>query len=184
MKSGRAVAQPIWKGAFFRDDSLFSFHWRTLPHESSAYRDITLQWHKDLSRTIDYLETRPDIDAEKIGYYGLSWGGRAATIALATQPRLKVAVLNVGGLHQTELLPEIDDVNFVPRVRQPVLMLSGEHDIVFPLETNQRPMFELLGTDPAYKRLHIVPTAHFVPQNELIRETLDWLDRYLEPVEP
>ena len=32
-------------------------------------------WAKDLSRTIDYLETRTDIDAARLAYYGVSWGG-------------------------------------------------------------------------------------------------------------
>ena len=29
----------------------------------------------DLRRTIDYLQTRNDLNTGAIGYYGLSWGG-------------------------------------------------------------------------------------------------------------
>jgi len=43
-------------------------------------------------------------------------------------------------------------------------------------------MFELLGTPAADKKHLFYDTGHFVPRNELIRETLDWLDRYLGPV--
>jgi serine/threonine protein kinase len=38
------------------------------------------------------------------------------------------------------------------------------------------------GTDPAHKRHYLSQASHAVPRNELIRETLDWLDRYMGPV--
>lgn len=63
-------------------------------------------------------------------------------------------------------------------MRVPVLMVNGEHDIVYPLETSQKPLFNLLGT-PAHKRQYLAQASHIVPPDELIRETLDWLDRYL-----
>nr|NIP56995.1 hypothetical protein [Gemmatimonadota bacterium]NIR77386.1 hypothetical protein [Gemmatimonadota bacterium]NIT85896.1 hypothetical protein [Gemmatimonadota bacterium]NIU29722.1 hypothetical protein [Gemmatimonadota bacterium]NIU34764.1 hypothetical protein [Gemmatimonadota bacterium] len=84
-----------------------------------------------------------------------------------------------GGLASDRFLPEVDPFNFLPYVRTPVLMLNGEYDVVFPLETSQRPMFELLGTPPGDKKHHVTPASHLVPRDELIRETLDWLDRYL-----
>lgn len=59
-------------------------------------------------------------------------------------------------------------------------MLNGEYDIVFPLETSQRPMFQLLGTDPEHKRHYVAPAGHSVARDELIRETLDSFDRYLD----
>ena len=43
-------------------------------------------------------------------------------------------------------------------------------------------MFDLLGTPPEHKRHVIADGVHYVPRTTLIRETLAWLDRYLEPV--
>ena len=178
------MAVPIFKGTLHRDpngtvtgattagDGIGEF----------AFRDLQIAWMKDLSRTIDYLQTRDDLNGEKIGFYGLSWGSFAAPIALAVEPRIKAAVLNVGGFWNARFLPEADPFNFAPRVRVPVLMLNGEHDIVFPLETAQKPMFDLLGTAPPHKRHYTNPASHAVPRNEVIKETLDWLDRYLGPV--
>ena len=143
-------------------------------------RDHQIEWVKDLSRTIDYLQTRDALDVEKLAFYGLSWGSFAAPIVLAVEPRIKSGVLNVGGFWNGRFLPEADPLNFAPRVRVPVLMINGEHDIVFPLETAQKPLFDLLGTAPPHK--HHYPASHVVPRNELIKETLDWLDRYLGPV--
>jgi hypothetical protein len=58
-------------------------------------------------------------------------------------------------------------------------MLNGRYDNVFPYETSQVPFFQLLGTAPEHKRHFVDETAHFVYRDDLIRETLDWLDRYL-----
>ena len=61
-------------------------------------------------------------------------------------------------------------------------MLSGRLDAVFLLETSARPFFDLLGT-PEEQKHHVVSEAgHYVPMTEVIRESLDFLDRYLGPV--
>ncbi len=99
---------------------------------------------------------------------------------LAVEDRIDAAVLNVGGLDDVyQYLPEADPFTFVTHVHDPVLMLNGEYDIVFPLETSQKPMFELLGTDPEHKKHYVTSAGHLVPRDVLIRETLDWFDRYL-----
>ena len=184
VRGGRAVAVPIFKGTLHRNPK-GTVTGATPAGEGGigplAFRDLQIQWMKDLSRTIDYVQTRDDLNGEKLAFYGLSWGSFAAPIALAVEPRIKAAVLNVGGFWNARYLPEVDPFNFAPRVRVPVLMVNGEHDIVFPLETAQKPLFDLLGTAPADKKHHITPASHRVPRNELIRETLDWLDRHLGP---
>ena len=50
----------------------------------------------------------------------------------AVEKRLKVVILNVGGMEMHKTLPEVDQINFIPRVTQPVLMLNGKHDMFFP----------------------------------------------------
>ena len=42
-------------------------------------------------------------------------------------------------------------------------------------------MFDLLGTPNDEKELRLYETDHIPPRNELIKETLAWLDRYLGP---
>ena len=61
-------------------------------------------------------------------------------------------------------------------------MLSGRLDAARPLETSARPFFDLLGT-PEEQKHHVVSEAgHYLPMTEVIRESLDFLDRYLGPV--
>jgi dienelactone hydrolase len=50
----------------------------------------------DLFRTLDYLETRPDVDARRIGMIGVSMGGQETWIAAALDPRVRVAVPVIG----------------------------------------------------------------------------------------
>ena len=77
---------------------------------------------------------------------------------------------------------EVDPINFAPRVHTPTLMLSGRDDFRFPLEVSQKPMFRFLGVPEAKKRHALIEGGHIPPRLEVIRETLDWLDRYLGPV--
>jgi pimeloyl-ACP methyl ester carboxylesterase len=90
--------------------------------------------------------------------------------------------LNVAGLRFQKAFPEVEPINFIPRITIPVLMLNGRYDYYFPVESSQNPMFELLGTPPAAKRHVVADGSHFVPRPLLIKETLDWLDQYLGPV--
>jgi dienelactone hydrolase len=178
LKSGRAVMLPIYKGTYQRSDELKS----DSAEDTTLYKDHVIMWGKDLARSIDYLETRDDIDADRIAYYGLSWGGAMGAIMPAVEKRIKAVVLCVAGLGFERPLPEADQLNYITRVTQPTLMLNGELDFFFPAETSQLPMFDLLGTPKEHKKRISYPRGHMVPRAELIKETLAWLDRYLGPV--
>jgi len=77
--------------------------------------------------------------------------------------------------------PEADAINYVPRIKIPVLMLNGKYDVTSPYETTVKPFYDLLGTPETDKRLCVYETDHYVPKNEMIRETLAWLDKYFGP---
>ena len=63
-------------------------------------------------------------------------------------------------------LPEADQINFLPRLVQPVLMLNGKHDMFFPVETSQKPMFDFLGTPKENKKMIIYESGHLVPRTK------------------
>ena len=178
VRSGRALMFPVYRGTLERRAELNT----NVDMASVAYRDAVIQWTQDLMRSIDYLDSRPDIDREKLGYFGYSWGGEMGGLIPAVEPRLKVAVLHVAGFEMEQPLPEADPLNFVSRITIPVLMVNGRMDPYFNVETSQRPMFELLGTPAGQKRHVIYEAGHFVPRDQLVKETLDWFDRYLGPV--
>jgi len=182
--AGRVVILPLYLGTFDRDDERFSLADGALPPATgSGRRDLVIQWVKDFRRTIDYLATRPDIDATRLGFFGSSWGGIHWPIVLAVEPRITAGISHVGGLDNVRWLPEIDPFNFLSAVRTPILMLASRYDPRFPFEPSQKPMFDLVGTPPEDKALFVYDAgSHFMPMDLVARESLAWLDRYLGPV--
>ena len=61
-----------------------------------------------------------------------------------------------------------------------VLMLSGRHDPIFPYETAQVPLYNLLGSPAEHKRHETFPSGHSSAgwNDERAKRTLDWLDQY------
>lgn len=180
IKSGRAVAYPIFPGTYGRDWINKNQPWGRIKRKSN-FTAIS----KEVQRDLDYLTTRNDIDKNQIGFYGKSWGGALGPVAIAVEKRIKAAVLNVGGLFFGKSFPETDVINYLPRVTAPILMLNGRHDHIFPIETSSKPMFKLLGTPSAHKKQIIYEVGHTGPvRHELIKESLNWFDTYLGPVKP
>jgi dienelactone hydrolase len=105
-----------------------------------------------VQRTVDYLETRSDIAHDKIGYLGISWGSAMGTIMVAAEPRFSLAIFHVGGFYSQHARPEVEAINFAPRVKVPSLMLNGKYDLFFPVDVSQRFMFNRLGVGGPYKR--------------------------------
>ncbi len=179
LKNGRAVLYPVYKGTFERrDNALIPIH---VGDNSHSYTNFLTQLVKDFKKSIDYLETRQDIDSSKIAYYGMSWGGMLGAIIPAVEERLKTAIILGGGLSGRGR-PEANQINYITRVKMPFLMLHGKYDTIFPYETSIKPMFDLLGTPDTQKELKLYETDHIPPRNEFIKEILAWLDRYLGPV--
>jgi predicted esterase len=179
-KSGRAVVQPIYAGTCERNDGNTFARFQS----PSARSELFIRWGQDLIRTLDYLESRDDIDATKIAYLGNSQGAWIAPFILPFEDRVRTALLWNGGF-ALQASPEeaYQLVNFSRRLTIPVLMLNGRYDYVFPLESCQKPMFDLLGTPPEHKQHVVLDVGHGAfPRADLIRENVEWLDKYLGPV--
>ena len=90
IRSGRAVVFPVYKGTYER-----------IPCPGAPgpnrFRDMTIARVKDFRRTVEYLETRSDLDHERLGYFGRSLGANAGTIITAIEPRLKASVCTAVG---------------------------------------------------------------------------------------
>ena len=179
LRSGRAVIYPIYKSTYERGDGMET----DVPDTSSNWRDHAVMWVKDASRALDYVDSRPDFDHTKIGYYGYSWGAVMGAIIPAVDSRIKVNALALGGMEYSKSLPEVDKINFLPRVTQPTLMLNGHYDFFFPVDSTQIPFYNLLGAKRDQKKRIQYETGHNIPRNELIKEALNWLDLWLGPVQ-
>ena len=185
--SGRALLFPIYKGTFERPAARGRIWTMASVVETPlAYRDWTIQIAKDLGRCIDYLETRDDIHSDKIAFYGMSWGATLGPIMMAVEDRLATGIFFVGGIPPIDLPRSFDIALYAQRVKAPVLMVNGREDVFLPLKISQEPLYQLLGTPDEHKKHTLYPGGHgmFGLFYEQIRgDILDWLDRYLGPVE-
>jgi len=175
-RSGRVLVYPVYKGTYERR--------MTIGGENDV-RDRLVYMTKDLRRTIDYLETRDDINISKLGYFGLSWGSTYAPVYTSIEDRFAASVMLVGGLYSypAERPPEALPINYVPRSKVPVLMINGRNDFGLPIETNVKPMLEFFGAPNEDKKLAVIDGGHLPESpNEFIREALVWFDRYLGKV--
>ncbi|MEO6325555.1 MAG: hypothetical protein ABIT01_19220, partial [Thermoanaerobaculia bacterium] len=173
-----ALVFPVYKGTFERRSALVIGD--LVP--KNLHRDALVAFAKDLGRTIDYVESRQDLHARKVGYFGVSWGAAVGSVLLAVETRPKAAIVVGAGFDTSRPLPEADELNFAPRVRMPLLMLNGRFDRFLPVESTQQPMFDRLGTPAGQKRFVLVESGHAPPRNELIKEAIPWLDRWLGSV--
>jgi hypothetical protein len=177
VQNGRAVFWPVYKGSFERWD-------QELPETSWTADSLqTIQDYQDLARSVDYLQERKDIDPEKLAFYTVSTTP-SGIINVALEDRFKAAVLAYYGLPPyRHWQPEHDPINFAPRVHVPVLMINSANDPVLPLETSQKPLYQLLGTPLKDKRHHPYDTPnHGVPLEMFKGVMLSWLDQYLGKV--
>ena len=174
VRSGRAVLFPVYQQTYERR--------RPIAAGPNYYREVVTQRAQDVRRAIDFLESRSDVDHERIAYYGLSMGADEGAIVGAVEHRMRTLVLVAAGLDDG-LPPEVDGLNYAPRVRMPVLMINGRYDFTEPFETSQKPLFRLLGTPGKDKKHVVFDSGHVPPWPDVVRETLDWLDLQLGPVD-
>jgi eukaryotic-like serine/threonine-protein kinase len=175
IKSGRALLYPIYNGTYERA--------RRNQARVGAIDDLQLaiQQSKEVRRGLDYLESRPDIEASKISYLGVSMGTAYGVIFTALEERFKAIVFLDGGFFLGPAARGRDQLDFAPRVTKPVLMVNGKYDFSFSPERSQEPLFRILGTPAADKRRVLLDTPHDVSEQKdiLAKEVLAWLDKYL-----
>ena len=99
IKSGRALLYPIYQGTYGRGTN------RHLPG-SRDDREQVIQQSKEVRRSVDYLETRPEIDTTKLAYLGVSQGAAYGVIYTVLDDRFKTIILLDGGFFRTPTMLE------------------------------------------------------------------------------
>ncbi len=107
-------------------------------------------------RACSLLATQPEVDANRIGLTGISWGGYLTCIIAGLDPRIKAAVpvYGCGFLDQNsywipifDKMPSdlrkrwvdlFDPSRYLPGVRCPILFLNGSNDFAYPLDSYQK----------------------------------------------
>lgn len=101
---------------------------------------------------IDYLETRPDVDASSVGLMGVSLGGYFAPRAAAFEPRVKAAIGNCGAYRfadSFERLPALTRAAFTARLKAPdeatARKLLEPFDLQGVMERIHSPLLVIMG---------------------------------------
>ncbi len=107
----------------------------------------------DVMRTIDWIETRSELDAKRVGCMGISGGGTCTVFTTALEPRIKAAMVSgyLNTFHDSifSLSHCID--NYVPGILnwaemydiagliapRPLFAESGERDPIFPIAASR-----------------------------------------------
>ena len=155
-------------------------------------RDAMIQTAIDLMRATDYLESRDDIDMERIGFTGYSMGGMVGTFFCAHEPRVRAVALGITGgdfskfkslggdeeatdqfRKATRIVDPIHCASMIsPR---PLLMINGSRDEIIP-----KPATEALfaaARDP--KRIIWYDCGHIDLPDEYLEEMKTFFDTEL-----
>jgi dienelactone hydrolase len=159
-----------------------------------------VQFMTDLQRAVDLLVARPDVDASRIGYLGISYGGAMGALFVGIERRLKTGILVVadGGLVSHFTGPEdggspfpglscaqwrrwlqsmipIEPVKYVGRASPtPLLLQSGRQDVLVPPRDAER----LHAAVPVPKTIRWYDAGHGLTA-EAARDRLVWLQQWL-----
>ena len=79
-------------------------------------REEQIQLMKDLQRAVDVLRAQPNVAADRIAYYGVSYGGAMGALFAAIERRIKTAVLVVGNGGLVTHLTGPEDLSFMALV--------------------------------------------------------------------
>jgi len=169
-------------------------------------RNGIIQTIIDLRRAVDYLETREEIDSERIGYVGGSMGGILGAIFIGVEPRIKAAALLVAGGNMSlmimksqhpaipairryleeqgmtygelqEALNPVDPLNFIGSFSpRPVVFHLGKYDQIVPAEAGEQ-LYRAAG-EP--KQVYWYDSGHDLPLELVVSRLLDFMDRELK----
>jgi dienelactone hydrolase len=160
---GRSACQPSAGGALLVGQTMIA--WRVY----------------DVMRTLDYIATRTELDANRTGCMGISGGGTCTLFAAAVEPRIRAALVSgylntfrdsIGSLSHC-----ID--NYVPGILnwaemydiagliapRPLFVESGERDHIFPIQASiasfrrVKEIYQVFGV-PELAQQEVFPEAH------------------------
>lgn len=133
---------------------------------------IAGMWTWDIHRLIDYIQTRKDVDREKIACVGLSGGGLQTLWASALDDRIKCAVISgyMYGFKESMLETSVCLCNYVPHLYEyldigdiaaciaprPLLIETGSND----------PLNGKSGLKNVYSQTSIIKKAYKILGNE------------------
>jgi hypothetical protein len=125
-------------------------------HEVARIELLLRQGVVRIRQVVDWMQTRPEVDPDRLGCYGISMGGIACVMASAVEPRFKATVAALAGGTITEILTtSTDSLLTKPRRRY----LERNH---MDVATLKRLMEESIKSDPIRLAPYVDATRMFM----------------------
>ena|GEM_PF-339796 len=138
-------------------------------------REIYIQTTRDYRRAIDYLETRPDIIASRIGMLGYSMGGAQTFLLTGVEQRIKTSVAVCVPADRSKFSP-IAPQNFTAGIGdRPFLMIMGTTDEMCSLD-QARGLYAFI--DSSKKELIFIDGGHRLPP-DYVPHAIEWIRKHL-----
>lgn len=159
-------------------------------------RDTIIQAVVDLRRAVDFLESRKEVDKDKIFYQGESMGALLGGTFTAVEKRIRAVVLEAGGgglqfLYDTSLVgmaPEekkkavdeilyfVDPLYWVDKISpRPLLMVNGTKDTLIPKDATER----LYTKAKQPKKIVWLEYEHTISAELVFPVVIEWLKEQL-----
>ncbi len=107
-----------------------------------------------LRQALDWLETHPEVDTDRIGAFGISYGAILHSVLAAVEPRIRYHVLAMAAAPLSEVIMECPDKGVSKLVRKAHEEFGWSHEKI------EMELREHIKTDPLY-------LAAYVPKDKV-----------------
>jgi dipeptidyl aminopeptidase/acylaminoacyl peptidase len=194
LQQGYVVFAPDYRGSigYGRD-------WR-----QGVYMDVGGKDAKDAWMSANYLKTLGFVDMDRVGVWGLSYGGFFTLIAVTDQPKLFRAAVDVAGVvdyamyyedpyhggwttmrigtpeQNPDVYRQASPISHVDRLERPLLILHGTADVNVPYLHSVRLVDELFkkGKGDLTEFMVYPGEFHYFTREHVLRDAWNRVDRF------
>jgi len=194
LQQGYIVIAPDYRGSigYGRD-------WR-----EGVYMDVGGKDAKDAWMAANYLKTLPYVDTDRVGVWGLSYGGFFTLIAVTDQPRLFRAAVDVAGVvdyamyyedpyhggwtasrigtpeQNPQVYANASPISHVDRLDTPLLVLHGTADVNVPYLHSVRLIDELMKKNKSHLTTFMTYPGefHYFTREHVLRDAWHRVDDF------
>jgi dipeptidyl aminopeptidase/acylaminoacyl peptidase len=194
LQQGYVVIAPDYRGSIG-----YGRVWR-----ESVYMDVGGKDAKDAWMAANYLKTLGYVDTERVGVWGLSYGGFFTLIAVTDQPKLFRAAVDVAGVvdyamyyedpyhggwtasrigtpaEHPDVYANASPVSHIDRLERPLLILHGTSDVNVPYLHSVRLIDEALkkGKGPLIQFMTYPGEFHYFTREHVLRDAWHRVDDF------
>ena len=153
--------------------------------------------YQDVLAGAEYLQSRPEVDPERIGKWGLSYGGLLTAMALARNSDIFKVGVDMAGVHDWSQLrgrslpepllkraKEFSPIGSLDTWTSPVLFIHGDDDRNVPFQQTTDIVQKLRAKGDVYFELMIAPDEPhefmlFKNRMEAYNRTFEYINRFI-----